>query len=220
MEPDVTPELFAADREPSRVSESLAPGACVLRAFAAYRCAQLIADLSAVTALTPFRFMRTRGGHRMSVAMSNCGTLGWVSDERGYRYQASDPESGCRWPMMPSSFRDLATEAAAMAGFGGFVPDACLISRYEPGARLSLHQDRDERDLSSPIGSISLGLPAIFLFGGQRRCDRPLRVPLAHGDAVVWGGPARLRFHGVLPLQAGEHPLLGRCRVNLSLRRS
>jgi alkylated DNA repair protein (DNA oxidative demethylase) len=156
----------------------------------------------------------------MSVAMSNCGTTGWITDERGYRYDCRDPLTAAGWPAMPTSFSTLATCAAGAAGFPAFLPDACLISRYEPGARLSLHQDRDESDLDSPIVSISLGLPAVFLFGGQRRSERANRVPLAHGDVVVWGGPSRLRFHGVMPLGDGEHPLLGRCRINLSLRKA
>jgi len=121
---------------------------------------------------------------------------------------------------MPRVFRDVATRAAVAAGFGDFAPDACLISRYEPGARLSLHQDKDEIDLESPVVSISLGLRAVFLFGGHRRSDRPRRVPLTHGDVVVWGGPARLRYHGVMPLEDGRHPLLEASRVNLSLRKA
>jgi len=154
------------------------------------------------------------------VAMTNCGAVGWVSDLTGYRYDANDPESGHRWPPMPDVFRDLAVQAAARAGFHGFAPDACLINRYAPGARLSLHQDRDERDFDAPIVSVSLGLPAVFLFGGARRADTSRRVPLAHGDVVVWGGPARLRYHGVMPLEDGQHPLLGGCRINLTFRKA
>jgi alkylated DNA repair protein (DNA oxidative demethylase) len=163
--------------------------------------------------------MTTPGSYRMSVAMTNCGNAGWVTDRTGYRYDALDPASGERWPAMPPAFRALASCAATEAGFDGFVPDACLMSRYEPGARLSLHQDKDEQDLESPIVSVSLGLPVVFLFGGHRRADRPRRVPLMHGDVVVWGGPARLRFHGVQPLKAGHHPLLGAARINLSFRK-
>jgi alkylated DNA repair protein (DNA oxidative demethylase) len=200
--------------------EPLAPGAMLLRAFAAPQAAALVQNLRHVTARSPLRCMTTRGGYRMSVAMSNCGTTGWITDERGYRYDGRDPLTAARWPAMPTSFSALATCAAEAAGFPDFLPDACLISRYEPGARLSLHQDKDESDLESPIVSISLGLPAVFLFGGQRRSERANRVPLAHGDVVVWGGPSRLRFHGVMPLGDGEHPLLGRCRVNLSLRKA
>jgi alkylated DNA repair protein (DNA oxidative demethylase) len=156
----------------------------------------------------------------MSVAMTNAGPLGWVSDRRGYRYDPIDPDSGRPWPPMPAVFLQLADAAAAHAGFTGFVPDACLLNRYEAGARLSLHQDRDERDLGQPIVSVSLGIPAVFLFGGLQRADRPQRVPLAHGDVVVWGGPARLRYHGVLPLKPHHHPLLGETRINLTFRRA
>ena len=203
----------------SDAREPLAAGAWLLRGFAASKAAVLLAEVQQVTAHSPFRLMSARG-YPMSVAMSNCGTVGWVTDEIGYRYDSIDPKTAMSWPVMPSSFRDRAAAAAAAAGFEGFEPDACLLSRYAPGARLSLHQDRDERDLESPIVSISLGLSAVFLFGGLRRSDRPCRVPLAHGDVVVWGGPARLRFHGVLPLKDGRHPLLGPCRVNLSLRKA
>jgi DNA oxidative demethylase len=213
-------ELFAPEQAPGTAREALAPGAVLLRAFAASQDRALLADLQEVTARSPFRFMTARGGYRMSVAMSNCGMTGWVTDQAGYRYDPLDPEMGRCWPAMPVSFRQLAAAAASAAGFEDFVPDACLINRYEPGSRLSLHQDKDERDLESPIVSISLGLPAVFLLGGLRRSERPRRVPLAHGDVVVWGGPARLRFHGVLPLRDGCHPLLGAARVNLSLRRA
>ena len=156
----------------------------------------------------------------MSVAMTNCGECGWITDESGYHYGAVDPSTARRWPPMPRVFGDLAAAAAAAAGFAGFAPDASQISRYEPGARLSLHQDKDEIDHEAPIVSISLGVAAVFLFGGQRRSERPLRVPLRHGDVVVWGGPARLRYHGVMPLADGQHPLLGACRVNLSMRKA
>jgi DNA oxidative demethylase len=200
--------------------EQLAPGAFVLRQFAAPDAHVLLEDLRSVTARSPFRRMTTRGGHRMSVAMSNCGSTGWVTDESGYRYATVDPLTAASWPAMPASFAQLGSSAAQAAGFGAFLPDACLIGRYEPGARLSLHQDKDESDLQSPIVSVSLGLPALFLFGGDQRSDPPRRVPLAHGDVVVWGGPSRLRFHGVMPLRDGEHPLLERCRVNLSLRKA
>jgi alkylated DNA repair protein (DNA oxidative demethylase) len=164
--------------------------------------------------------MVTPGGFRMSVAMTNCGDAGWVSDRSGYRYDAIDPDSGKRWPAMPPVFADLAARAAGRAGFDGFATDACLINCYEPGARLSLHQDRNERDFDAPIVSVSLGLPAVFLFGGARRTDRPMRVPLEHGDVVVWGGPARLAFHGVAELHDGTHPLVGCRRINLTFRKA
>lgn len=204
--------------EPRR--ETLGPGAVLLQAFASSRAAALLTALEEVVQRSPFRFMTTPGGYRMSVAMSNCGAAGWVTDRSGYRYDALDPLSAACWPEMPPVFRELAVDAAAAAAFTDFEPDACLISRYEPGARLSLHQDKDEQDLDFPIVSVSLGLPAVFLFGGHRRADRPRRVPVAHGDVVVWGGSGRLRFHGVLPLKEGRHPELGACRVNLSFRKA
>jgi DNA oxidative demethylase len=205
---------------PRAAHERLAPGASLLRAFAVREAQGLLEDLRELTARSPFRRMSTPGGLRMSVAMTNCGDAGWLTDRTGYRYAALDPVSEAPWPAMPSAFRELATAAAAAAGFSAFAPDACLISRYEPGARLSLHQDKDERDLESPIVSVSLGLPAVFLLGGHSRSDRPRRIELEHADVVVWGGPARLRYHGVLPLEEGQHPLLGRHRVNLSFRRA
>lgn len=208
------------ENAPRAAHERLAPGASLLRAFAARRAQALLEDLHELTARSPFRCMTTPGGFRMSVAMTNCGDVGWVTDRTGYRYAALDPIIGAPWPPLPQIFRELATAAAAAAGFGAFAPDACLISRYEPGARLSLHQDKDERDLESPIVSVSLGLPAVFLLGGHRRSDRPRRIELEHGDVVVWGGPARLRYHGVLSLKEGWHSLLGGHRVNLSFRRA
>ncbi len=197
----------------------LGPGAVVLRRLAAKEPA-LLADLEHVASRAPFRHMVTPGGYRMSVAMTNCGALGWVTDRTGYRYDALDPDTGAPWPPMPQSFNTLAVSAAAQAGFDDFVPDACLINRYAPGARLTLHQDRNERDFGQPIVSVSLGLPAVFLFGGLKRSEKAVRVPLEHGDVVVWGGPARLRFHGVLPLKEGHDPQLGRLRINLTFRKA
>ena len=182
--------------------------------------ADLIADLRAVVEQAPFRHMLTPGGHQMSVAMTNCGSVGWVTDRTGYRYDGADPESAKPWPAMPPSFRELATQAAAQVGFDGFSPDACLINRYQPGARMSLHQDEDEADFGAPIVSVSLGLPATFLFGGLQRSDRPRRFRLEHGDVAVWGGPMRLAFHGVAPLADGEHALMGRQRINLTFRKA
>jgi len=182
--------------------------------------ANIVAEIQQIIAQAPFRHMETPGGFRMSVAMSNCGEFGWVSDKAGYRYQAVDPDSARPWPSLPTLFRQLATEAAAQAGFANFMPDACLINRYEPGARMSLHQDKDERDLTQPIVSISFGLPAQFQFGGLKRSDPVSRVTLTHGDVVVWGGADRLRYHGVLALKTGDHPLLGACRLNLTFRKA
>jgi len=213
-------DLFASlpDVRPAR--EAIAQGAVLLRGFAKPAEDQLIAALREIIAQAPFRHMLTPGGHQMSVAMTNCGSAGWVTDRTGYRYDSADPESGKPWPPMPPSFRALAVQAAAEAGFDGFAPDACLVNRYQPGARMSLHQDRDEGDFGAPIVSVSLGLPAVFLFGGLQRSDKTQRYRLEHGDIAVWGGPARLAFHGVAPLADGEHPGMGRQRINLTFRRA
>lgn len=195
-------------------------GAVLLGGFARPVDRELLDALEAVVRDAPFRHMETPGGWRMSVAMTNCGTAGWVTDRSGYRYDPIDPESGRRWPAMPEIFAHLAIRAAKAGGFADFTPDACLINRYEPGTRLSLHQDRNEREFGSPIVSVSLGLPAIFLWGGQKRTDRPRRVPLVHGDVVVWGGKARMTFHGVHSLAEGTHPLTENFRYNLTFRRA
>ena len=216
----MTLNLFADLEQGQRWREELCPGAVVLRGFAAPDETAILAALNGITTQAPFRHMVTPGGFRMSVAMTNCGSYGWVTDRTGYRYEALDPESGKPWPSMPGVFLKLAKKAAANAGFEGFEPDACLINRYDPGARLSLHQDKDERDFSEPIVSVSLGIPAVFLFGGLRRADKPMRVQLMHGDVVVWGGPARLRYHGVMPLKEGYHSLVGEHRINLTFRKA
>jgi alkylated DNA repair protein (DNA oxidative demethylase) len=202
------------------LKEELCPGAFVLHGFALRDETALLKALHEVTAKAPFRHMVTPGGFPMSVAMTNCGSLGWVTDRTGYRYDAIDPESGQPWPAMPAPFLKLAQDAAAEAGFAEFVPDACLVNRYEAGAKLSLHQDKDERDFGAPIVSVSLGIPAVFLFGGANRADKTKRVPVSHGDVIVWGGPARLRYHGVLPLKEAQHLLLGKYRVNLTFRKA
>jgi len=216
----LTADLFesVADVLPSR--EVMAEGAVLLRGFARPSESELIGALRDIAGLAPFRHMVTPGGHSMSVAMSNCGNLGWVTDRSGYRYDTNDPETGEPWPAMPASFCHLAGQAAAQARFQDFSPDACLINRYEPGARMSLHQDKDEDDFGAPIVSVSLGLPAIFLFGGSKRSDKPRRFRLEHCDVVVWGGPSRLVFHGVAPLADGEHALMGRQRINLTFRKA
>ena len=216
----MTADLFETvpDVRPSR--EAMADGAVLLRGFARPFEAELLPALRAILKQAPFRHLITPGGHRMSVAMTNCGSVGWVSDHTGYRYDAIDPESGQPWPAMPPVLRGLAADAASDAGFNGFEPEACLINRYVPGAKLTLHQDKDELDFGAPIVSVSLGLPAIFLFGGPKRADKPNRYRLEHGDVVVWGGPSRLFFHGVAPLADGEHALMGRQRINLTFRKA
>jgi len=197
---------------------SLAPGAVLLRRFALTEARSLLAEVQIISARAPFRHLITPGGFRMSVAMTNCGAVGWVSDRSGYRYDRTDPDTGQGWPPMPRLFLRIATTVAAVAGFRGYAPDVCLINRYVPGARLSLHQDRNELDDEAPIVSVSLGLPAMFLFGGLKRSERCVRVPVEHGDIVVWGGPARMRFHGVLPLADGFHTETGAQRINLTFR--
>ena len=209
-------DLPSAPQEP----EWLEPGAVVLRGFALEQAAALLQAVDAITAQSPFRHLITPGGKRMSVAMTNCGPLGWISDRGGYRYGPVDPDTGARWPAMPAVFRQLAANAAEAAGYPGFAPDACLINRYEPGTRLSLHQDRDEGNYAHPIVSVSLGVPAMFLWGGAQREGKTRRIALLHGDVVVWGGPARLRFHGVLPLPEAHHPLTGAHRINLTFRKA
>jgi alkylated DNA repair protein (DNA oxidative demethylase) len=216
----LTADLFESLPDVRPAQEAMAEGAVLLRGFAKPAEAELVAALGDIAEQAPFRHMVTPGGHPMSVAMTNCGSLGWVTDRTGYRYDAHDPETAKPWPAMPAPFRELARQAADRAGFGGFTPDACLVNRYQPGAKMSLHQDRDESDLGAPIVSVSLGLPAIFLFGGPKRSNKPRRFRLEHGDVVVWGGPARLYFHGIAPLADGEHALIGRQRINLTFRKA
>ena len=215
-----TGDLFGSVPRAAAGAEPLAEGATILRRFAEPEAPALVEAIERVVAAAPFRHMITPGGYTMSIAMTNCGRLGWVTDRSGYRYTTTDPTTQRPWPSLPDVFRDVATRAAAAAGFAGFEPDACLVNRYEPGTRLSMHQDRNERDFSAPIVSVSLGLPAMFLFGGARRQDRPLRIRLESGDVVVWGGATRLVFHGVAPLPDGEHPLTGRRRINLTFRKA
>ena len=209
-------DLFADPAPGQRTA--LGPQACVLHGFALAEADALLAGIAGVAAQAPFRHLVTPGGHTMQVAMTNCGRYGWCSDRRGYRYDRLDPQSGAPWPAIPPVFLRLAADAAREAGFAGYVPDACLVNRYAPGTRLSLHQDRDEDDRVAPIVSVSLGLPATFLFGGFARGDKTVRVALVHGDVVVWGGPSRLNYHGILALKPGEHPLTGAVRLNLTFR--
>ncbi|MBF8778280.1 DNA oxidative demethylase AlkB [Pseudomonas fulva] len=210
------PALDLFGRQPQR----LASHAVLLPCFALDEVEALLEALRAVLRAAPFRHMHTPGGLPMAVGSSNCGALGWISDRQGYRYSSNDPLSGRPWPALPAALHELASRAAATAGFGGFEPDACLINHYRPGTGLSLHQDRDERDFGQPIVSLSLGLPAVFLFGGLQRRQRPRQVVLNHADVLVWGGEDRLRFHGVLPVKPGVHPRMGERRINLTFRRA
>lgn len=201
-------------------SEPLAEGAVILRRRVRDEADELMTLVEAIASQNPFYHRITPGGHRMSVAMTNCGDFGWSTDARGYQYSGQDSVTGRRWPPMPDRFRALAVACAQEAGFTGFHPDACLINRYEPGAKLSLHQDKDEEDFNQPIVSVSLGLPAVFQFGGFERGEATQRVLLEHGDVVIWGGPSRLRYHGILPLKPGIHPRTGAFRFNLTFRRA
>ena len=210
-------ELFTG--EPNQ-RESIGPDAAVLRGFALPVADQLLQEITAIEQEAPFRHLVTPGGFTMSVALSNCGQLGWTSDRTGYRYSATDPDTGRAWPAMPPTFLRLARDAALAAGFPNFEPDACLINRYVTGSKLSLHQDKDERDSRLPIVSVSLGVPATFQFGGLQRKDKVARITLQHGDVVVWGGVDRLRYHGVLALKANNHPLLGSQRINFTFRKA
>ncbi|MCP1231891.1 DNA oxidative demethylase AlkB [Acetobacter indonesiensis] len=209
-------ELGLTDTRPSRVT--LSPGAVLLRGFALPESTELFDAILRLTALSPFRTMQTPGGGRMSVAMSNCGPLGWVTDRSGYRYTPTDPVTLLAWPDMPPAWHALAARAAKVAGFDNFSPNACLINRYEPHTRMALHQDKDEGDFSQPIVSVSLGLPIVFLWGGLKRSTAPHSILLEHGDVLVWGGKARLHYHGVKHLADGIHPLTDRARFNLTFR--
>lgn len=197
-----------------------APQSALLAGFALTVEASLLQTVHAVIVQAPLRQMVTPGGHPMSVRITNCGDLGWVSDKNGYRYTRQDPVTQSAWPVMPSVFLTLANRAAACAGFADFIPDACLINQYAIGARMGLHRDQDEADLRHPIVSVSLGLPAVFQFGGSTRQDRVCRLPLHHGDVLVWGGVSRMNFHGILPVKAGHQALLGATRVNLTFRKA
>lgn len=216
----MTRNLFGDVAQINEGAEPFAEGAVVLYGFANEISQGLIESLAGIVAASPYRHMAVRGGHKMSVAMTNCGNLGWVSDETGYRYDPLDPLTGRPWPLMPEPLRQVAADAALAAGFGSFEPDACLINRYQPGAQMGMHQDKNEKDFSAPIVSVSLGLPAVFLFGGMRRNERPRRIQLQSGDIVVWGRTQRLAYHGIARLAPGDHPLTGSCRINLTFRKA
>ena len=216
----MTLPLFDTDSSGPRSDApvALGPGATLLPGFALASEEALLSSLAEVIQTSPLRHMETPGGHRMSVAMSNCGDLGWVSERSGYRYARTDPQTGRNWPPMPEVFLELAASAADRAGYAGFAPNACLVNRYEIGGRLTLHQDKNEGDFTKPIVSVSLGLPATFLFGGEQRTDPVTKTNLEHGDVAVWGGRSRLRFHGVAPIKRGQHRQLGPVRYNLTFR--
>ena len=209
-------DLFAADLR----DYYFGPDAMLLAGYALPYETALLDSLEDVLAAAPLRYWEVPGGYRMSAAKSNCGMFGWVSDRTGYRYTLYDPDSGKPWPPMPEIFLAVAQMASAKARFKDFIPDGCLINGYAPGAKLSLHQDKDERDLDAPVVAISLGLPAIFLFGGPKRKDPTKKVFVQHGDVVIWGRESRLYFHGIAPLKDGNHPLLGKTRISLTFRKT
>lgn len=215
-----TLDLFADAAPQPPTTERIGPCSVVLRGFALPLLDRLLPALEGVLVRAPFRHMTTPGGYTMSVALSSCGDVGWTTDRTGYRYASIDPQTGKPWPEMPAVFLELAQRAADCAGFADFVPDACLINRYIPGAKLALHQDKDELDLGWPVVSVSLGIPGMFLFGGHARGDATQRVPLFHGDVVVWGGEDRLRYHGVMPIKQADHPQLGEQRINFTFRKA
>ena len=219
MDPHSTGDLFSDEalQQPAR-REQIGEQSYVLRGYALPWLERVLPELRAVLVQSPFRHMVTPGGYTMSAALSSCGALGWTTSPQGYRYSSLDPERQQPWPSMPPVLRELAINAASAAGFDGFAPDACLINRYVPGARMSLHQDKNERDYNAPVVSLSLGLPAVFLFGGHQRSDKTQKISLFHGDVAVWGGVDRLRFHGVLPIKEGAHPRMGPQRINLTFR--
>jgi DNA oxidative demethylase len=213
-------DLFDTKDAAQGWSESLGDGTTFFRSMIVDEAPAILEHIDRISELAPLRHLVTPGGKKMSVAMSNCGALGWVSDHAGYRYQRHDPLTSKPWPAMPALFLVLAQRAAALAGYDNFQPNVCLINRYGIGARMGLHQDRDERDLSAPIVSFSLGLPAKFIWGGLQRTGQTRRFMVEHGDVLVWGGPDRLRFHGVAPLPPGRHPLTGEVRFNITFRQT
>lgn len=215
-----TLDLFADEAPQPSATDRIGPQSFVFRGLALPLIDRLLPALEAVLTRAPFRNMVTPGGYTMSVALSSCGQFGWTTDRNGYQYSSIDPQTGQAWPEMPQVFMELARSAAEAAGFADFVPDACLINRYVPGAKLALHQDKDERGYQWPVVSVSLGIPAMFLFGGHARSDATQKVPLFHGDVVVWGGEDRLRYHGVMPIRQAEHPQLGEQRINFTFRKA
>ncbi|XID74449.1 DNA oxidative demethylase AlkB [Alkanindiges sp. WGS2144] len=219
----MTMELFdwlpATSYEPGSV-EKIGEQAVVLRGLVNPMEKELIRVIEQITAISPFRHMRTAYGGSMSAALTSCGELGWVADQQGYRYQAIDPLTGQPWPSMPALFLRLAQQAASQAGFESFRPSSCLMNEYTVDARMGLHQDKDEINLNYPVVSVSLGIPAIFLWGGLNRKDATQKIGLFHGDVVVWGGVDRLRFHGIAPLKPACHPLLGERRINMTFRQA
>ena len=211
-------DLFDLSNNGESWIETITDDAVVLRQYLVNRSDELAEAIKTIEAKAPFRHMKTAGGFTMSAAITGCGDYGWISDRQGYRYSKVDPVTAQPWPEMPEVLKTIGKECARKAGYSDYNPDACLINRYSPGAKMSLHQDKDERDFTAPIVSISLGVPATFLFGGQQRADKTIKVPVMHGDVVVWGGTSRLFFHGVSTIKSAYHPFWGESRINITFR--
>jgi len=198
----------------------LAEGAVWLRGFALPEADALWALVSAHLATHPPQQMMTPMGYPMSVKTTSLGDYGWVGNATGYGYARLNPVTNQPWPPIPTLLLSLAQRAANAAGYADYCPDTCLINLYQTGAKMGLHQDKDELDFTQPIVSVSLGVPATFLFGGAKRTDKTAKIPLTHGDVVVWGGASRRYFHGVNAVKLGQHPLLGALRCNLTFRKA
>jgi len=195
--------------------EEIFPGAVLMRSLALPQDNEFFTAAEAIIAARPLHHTTTPSGLPMGVMVTDCG------DSRAFanRWDTANPERMRLWPPMPPLLRDFAIRCAVRSGFPQFRPDACHINRYQAGTKLGLHQDRHECDWTQPIVSLSFGLECIFLLGGLQRTDKPRRILLEHGDVIVWGGPSRMRFHGVQPLKPGHHPLTGPYRYNLTFRK-
>ncbi len=217
----MTQDLFQTANNGESWQENIRDDVVVLRQYANKQAAEILKEVELITAVAPFRKMKTPSGLSMSAELTSCGKYGWISDQQGYRYSKSDPLNNNAWPKLPELFFKFGREAAKKAGFSDFKPDVCMINRYAPASKMSLHQDRNERDFSekAPIVSLSLGVPANFYFGGLERSDPTIKIPLIHGDVVVWGGKSRLCFHGVGVIKDDYHPMLGNFRINLTFRK-
>lgn len=198
----------------------IAEGAYWLRGHALPAADLLWAELRKHFATYPPQQMFTPMGYKMSVRSTSMGDAAWVGTKKGYGYASIDTAINQALPPLPSTFLSLANHAATEAGYNDFTPDSCLINCYDIGSKMGLHQDKDERDFNQPIVSVSLGIPATFLFGGAKRSDKPTQIPLTHGDVVVWGGASRLFYHGVQTIKPNKHPLLGELRCNLTFRKA
>lgn len=209
------PDLFSNNRPPI---EEIYPDLFVLANFVDTN--PLMVQVERITKVSPFRKMMTPNGHYTGVALTNCGDFGWTSDRNEYRYSSSDPLNNQPWLAIPESFKALAKNAAHVAGFKDFEPDACLINQYLIGTKLGSHQDKNEKDFSQPIVSVSIGLSAVFQIFGNQRAGQAINYRLYDGDVVVWGNSARLCYHGVRTLSAAELDPTCQQRINITFRKS